>query len=136
MSAPRPDPAIVAAIYDLDPNSLRWSMSAATALVPNPQDARRWDGKPASPEQIAAASSARYCDWQAAHEMHRHALEQSRYELDRKERIAALLHKYASGNPAELLGFIEPRMTAADRAEYRRLWDDLGNVMVMHGDNR
>jgi hypothetical protein len=131
-----PDPAIVAVIYDLDTESLSWSMSSVTTLVTDLHDLRQWDGTPASPEQIAAASSARPCDWQAALELHHLALEQAEYDLERRQRISFLVHKYASGDPDERLGVIETRMTAADRAEYRRLWDDLGNVMVLRGDDR
>lgn len=128
-----PDPGVVSAIYDLDPDSLRFSLSAGTPLVVNPHDARRCDGSPASPEQIVAVVEARHCDWQAALELHRHARDQLRYELERKERIGELLQKYSSADDDEKLDAIEPRMTPEDHAEYRRCWADLGNVMVLGG---
>ena len=115
-------PEIVAAIHDLDSDAIL-----------NPHAARQWDGSPATAEQIAAASSARRCEWEAALNLRRLALEQSRYELVRRQRIAELLGKYAR-HPGELLGAIEPRMNAADRREYCQLWDELGNVMVITGE--
>ena len=118
MSAP--DPAIVAAIYNLDPET----------LCGEPENLRRLDGTPASPNEIEALNKARLCDVRAAVDMHEHALEQSRYELERRERIHQLLGKYAHGGD-EKLGVIEQRMTLTDWVEYRTLWDELGNVMML-----
>lgn len=136
MSNWAPDPAIVAAIYDIDPDSLTLSICASTPLVINPDEARRYDGRPASPEQVAALKSARRCDLQAVLDLHRHALAQAQYELERKERIVELLGKYWSGDDDEYVDEILPRMTPDDRAEYLKLWDDLGNFMVLGGSEQ
>lgn len=113
-----PDPAIVAAIYNLDPD---------TIADPVPT---QLDGTPATPEQIEALTRARLGDMRAVADLHRLALEQAEYELDCKQRIAALAEKYGR-HDKETLGVIEARMTPEDRAEWQRLWDGLGNIMVM-----
>ena len=89
MTDTTPDPAIIAAIYNLDPAS--WL---------EPEHVRRLDGGPPSPAEIEAFNKARVCEIRAAMDMHKHALEQSRYELDRKERIGELLDKYPTATTA------------------------------------
>jgi hypothetical protein len=65
-------------------------------------------------------------------DMHKYELEQSRYELERKERISELLHKYARDDEDDVkLAVIEQRMTLADWVEYRKAWDELGDFMVL-----
>jgi enolase len=66
--------------------------------------------------------------------MSRLALERSRHELECKERITEILDKY-SNDDNEQLGVIEQRMTLADWVKYRALWDELGNVLILIGDD-
>ncbi len=117
-----PDPAIVA-IYNLDPDS----------LFAEPGAFCRLDGTPASSDEIEAVGKRPHVRPARRLDMHKHALEQSRYELQRKERITEILHRYARGYDNEQIAAIEQRMTLADWVEYRALWDELGNFMVLDG---
>jgi hypothetical protein len=136
MTDTTPDPAIVAALCNLDPTGYVEAVKAGqrerwiAAL-------RRIDGTPASPEEIEAFRNARKCDHRAALDMAKLAYEQSGWALERKERIAALLHKYARSDDSDdtKLGVIEQRMTLADWVKYRALWDELGNVLVLTRDD-
>jgi hypothetical protein len=65
--------------------------------------------------------------------MSRLALEQSRHELECKERTTEILDKY-SNDDNEQLGVIEQRMTLADWVKYRALWDELGKL-ILTGDD-
>lgn len=112
---------IVAKLYNIDPETK------------DAEVVRRWDGTPATADELAALAAATVDDYRAVAELHRLALEQSEYELTRKLRIAELTQKYAT-HGGDTLGNIVPRMTPADRAEWESLWDDLGNVMVLTGE--
>ncbi len=118
MSAP--DPAIVAAIYNLDLSTLLERGCF--------DDLRRLDGTPASAEEIEALKSATADDLEAATHMHYLAAEREQFRADRMSRIDELYRKYSKGNN-EVLVAIEARMTPEDLAECRQLWDDLGGVV-------
>jgi hypothetical protein len=122
----RSNPDIVATLFNLDPE---------TILGPT-EGLRRNDGTPATPDEVEARRNARLVDIRAVVELHRLALEQSKYKLDRQERIGALLDKYRRDTDTEStpLDAVVPRMTPQDRAEWNRLWADLGNIMVLTGD--
>ena len=126
MTAPNLD--IVAKLYHLDPDTFDTSAGGI----------RRWDGTPATPEEVEAFRASRLVDWEATLDLHRHALEQSEWELVRKERLKLLCDKYRRDGDtgSTSLSVIETRMSPEDRAEWIRLWDDLGNVMVLTGGAR
>jgi hypothetical protein len=121
----RPNLDIVAKLYHLDPDT----------ILLGPDGTRRWDGTPATPDEVEAVRNARLADLQAVAELQQLALEQSEWELVRKERIKLLCDKYRrDGDTGSTpLSVIETRMSPEDRAEWIRLWDDLGNVMVLTG---
>ena len=129
-----PDPAIVAALYNLDLDPLFEAIQAGENWNDQAATMRRLDGTPASPDEVEAVKKSRFGDIRAVVDMQRHALEQSRYKLELRERINELLRKYAHSDD-EQLGVIEQRMTLADWVRHRRLWDKLGNVMELHGDD-
>jgi hypothetical protein len=126
MTAPNLD--IVAKLYHLDPDTFPLGAGGI----------RRWDGTPATPEEVEAFRASRLVDWEATLELHRHALEQSQYKVDRQQRILELLNKYRreSDTSAIEIDTIAGRMSPKDRSEYYRLWDDLGNIMVLTGGAR
>jgi hypothetical protein len=121
----RPNLDIVAKLYHLDPDT----------FLLGPDGTRRWDGTPATPDEVEAVRNARVADFKAVVEFQQLALEQSEWELVRKERIKLLCDKYRrDGDTGSTpLSVIETRMSPEDRAEWIRLWDDLGNVMVLTG---
>ena len=47
------------------------------------------------------------------------------------------MHKYQrdTDTDATTLGVIAARMSPADRAEFDRLWDELGNFMLITGES-
>ena len=123
-----PNPDIVAKIYHLDPETFPLG----------PAGIRRWDGTPATPDEVEAARNARLAELEAVVELHRLALQQSEWELVRKKRIKLLCDKYRrDGDTGSTpLSVIKTRMSPEDRAEWTRLWDDLGNIMVLTGGAR
>lgn len=125
MSAPNPE--IVSRLYSLDPES----------FLAGPDALRRRDGSPATPEDVEAFKASTVADWEAATELWRLAVDQANYELDRQERISALCDKYQrdTDTGATTLDVIAARMSPADRAEFDRLWDELGNFLLITGES-
>ena len=119
----RPNPDIVTKLYNLDLGTFGYEVVC------------RWDGTPATPDEVEAARNARLADIEAVVELQQLALEQSEWELVRKERIKLLCDKYRRDGDtgSTSLSAIETRMSPEDRAEWVRLWDDLGNIMVLNG---
>ncbi len=116
----QPNPATVAAIYNLDLSTLLQRGSF--------DDLRRLDGTPASAEEIEALKSATADDLKATVDMHLLAAEREQFRADRMSRIGELYRKYSKGEH-EVLAVVEARMTPEDLAECRRLWDDLGGIV-------
>lgn len=133
MTAPNPD--IVAKLYNLELGVFAGytgprNGEALKSMI------RRRDGKPVTQEDIEAFGAAGIAELEAVAELHRLTLEQSQYRLDRTSRIRDLAEKYTrpGDTGATTMDTITARMTPDDLAEVNRLWADLGNMMILHGE--
>lgn len=121
---------VVLTLVDTDLATLVTAMEAKDELL-----IRMRDGSTPTAEQLGHILSATVEDLDAANDMWKLHMEQVQYELDRQVRLDALVDKYrreTDDNGTTLL-VIAGRMTAEDRAEWDRLWDELGNVIPVKG---